>query len=569
MSQQREKGLTEAIFQRIAQTESEAGGAGASVSYAGLLNLDNAWADIKNGGWKNRPKQVVFDRSTESSTLPQLQYDVIVCGGTLGIFYAAALQSKGYKVGVIERNKVSGRSQEWNISKKELRALFSLGILNSSTLQEVIGIEFNPVRIGFQADTSPGSENVGFEVYVRDILNLGVKPDKLIELVKDQFLGNGGVIIEDATLMKVEVYNSGALVQYLTKGAESVANIGSRLVIDAMGGNSPIMKQFRGPVAPDGVCVVVGTCASGFPAYNNTYSDLIYADSPIITPKASNTPMQYFWEAFPAGSGPSDRTSYLFTYLDAQPERPSIKDIMEDYWELLPRYQGVSIDDLTFQRVLYGMFPVYRNSPLRPNVNRLLPVGDASGVQSPLSFGGFGSLTRHIERIVGAVSEALDSDLLTADDMGRINAYLPNLSAYWMFQRAMSVPVGRKSPRGVVLGTLTNSFSAMTALGEDVMRPFLQDVLQFVPLLRTLLLAGKQDPWTPFKIVPHVGLQELLGFVYHFSIVGLYTLLSTRLSKPLQQLSQLPWLSPRSKYRLRRLIEAWKFGSGLDYNEHN
>ena len=45
------------------------------------------------------------------------------------------------------------------------------------------------------------------------------------------------------------------------------------------------------------------------------------------------------------------------------------------------------------------MFPTYRESPLQTTFPRVLAVGDASGIQSPLSFGGFGSLTRHIERI--------------------------------------------------------------------------------------------------------------------------------------------------------------------------
>ena len=50
-----------------------------------------------------------------------------------------------------------------------------------------------------------------------------------------------------------------------------------------------------------------------------------------------------------------------------------------------------------------GLFPTYRDSPLKSRFNRILAVGDASGIQSPLSFGGFGSLTRHIERIIGYV----------------------------------------------------------------------------------------------------------------------------------------------------------------------
>lgn len=36
-----------------------------------------------------------------------------------------------------------------------------------------------------------------------------------------------------------------------------------------------------------------------------------------------------------------------------------------------------------------------------------MQVGDASGIQSPLSFGGFGALTRHMGRLRGAITEAL------------------------------------------------------------------------------------------------------------------------------------------------------------------
>lgn len=35
-------------------------------------------------------------------------------------------------------------------------------------------------------------------------------------------------------------------------------------------------------------------------------------------------------------------------------------------------------------RILFGWFPTYRNSPLTPHFNRVLQVGDASGIQSPL-----------------------------------------------------------------------------------------------------------------------------------------------------------------------------------------
>ena len=50
-------------------------------------------------------------------------YDVVVAGGTLGVFVAVALAQRGVRVAVLERGKLAGRTQEWNISRKELLEL--------------------------------------------------------------------------------------------------------------------------------------------------------------------------------------------------------------------------------------------------------------------------------------------------------------------------------------------------------------------------------------------------------------------------------------------------------------
>lgn len=36
------------------------------------------------------------------------KFDVLVCGGTLGIFIATALSSKGLRVGIVEKNILKG-----------------------------------------------------------------------------------------------------------------------------------------------------------------------------------------------------------------------------------------------------------------------------------------------------------------------------------------------------------------------------------------------------------------------------------------------------------------------------
>jgi hypothetical protein len=50
-------------------------------------------------------------------------YDVVVAGGTLGVFVAVALAQRGLSVAVVERGRLAGRTQEWNISRKEVQEL--------------------------------------------------------------------------------------------------------------------------------------------------------------------------------------------------------------------------------------------------------------------------------------------------------------------------------------------------------------------------------------------------------------------------------------------------------------
>lgn len=115
--------------------------------------------------------------------------------------------------------------------------------------------------------------------------------------------------------------------------------------------------------------------------------------------------LQYFWEVFPVGIGRDDgqepgtsdtETTCMFTYMDAHEKRPSLETLMEDYWKLLPEYQPSIKDpetDLDIKLILFAYFPTYRDSPLHSKWRSVLVVGDAPGIQSPLSFGGFGALT--------------------------------------------------------------------------------------------------------------------------------------------------------------------------------
>ncbi|XVE72432.1 hypothetical protein DITRI_Ditri11bG0039000 [Diplodiscus trichospermus] len=452
---------TQRIMESIS-VSGEVGGAGGAYSYNALKRLDKIWSSICSAqAVEQEPQQVVssFPGMLSRSALAEKavdKFDVVVCGGTLGIFIATALSAKGLKVSIVERNILKGREQEWNISRKELMELVEAGILDEDDIEEATAVSFNPNRCGF--------ENRG-EIWVEDILNLGVSPVKLIEIVKKRFISLGGVIFEGSGVSSISIYDDAAVLQ-LAEG-----NIlSSCLTIDAMGNFSPVVKQIRGGRKPDGVCLVVGSCARGFK--ENSTSDVIYSSSSVK--RVGNAEVQYFWEAFPAGSGPLDRTTYMFTYVNPQPSSPRLEELLEDYWDLMPKYQGVSMDNLEILRVIYGIFPTYRDSPLPAAFNRILQFGDASGIQSPVSFGGFGSLTRHLGRLSNGIYEAIDGDFLDSYSLSLLNPYMPNLSASWLFQRAMSAKKQSGVSPEFINELLDINFKSMQRLGDPVLRPFLQ-----------------------------------------------------------------------------------------------
>jgi lycopene cyclase CruP len=495
-----------------------------------LRSADQGWQALRKD---TAPIPFVVKESQEP--LGTVDCDVVICGGTLGILIGAALQKRGWRVALIERGILRGREQEWNISRKELEVFLELELLTEAELEQAIATEYNPARISFHQ---------GPDFWIKDVLNIGVDPIFLLDTLKSKFLDAGGQLWEKTSFEGAVVHPDGVFV-------DAAGGLKTRLLIDAMGHFSPIVKQARQGEKPEGVCLVVGSCAQGFP--QNETGDLIVSFTPI------QNQCQYFWEAFPARDG---RTTYLFTYLDADPERPCLEFLFEEYLRLLPEYQGVELSQLDFKRVLFGFFPAYRDSPIRLPWSRILPVGDSSGGQSPVSFGGFGSMVRHLKRLTEGIHEALEYDALTQNALTQLQPYQPNIAVTWLFQRAMSVGIEQQLSPNQINQLLTGVFQAMEQLGDDVLRPFLQDVVQFSGLSKTLLVTSLTKPGLVLPVIPQVGLITLLDWLIHYINLGIYTGLYS-----LGQLisGSVKTLPPIPQYYCRRWIESWRYGSGSDH----
>jgi hypothetical protein len=126
----------------------QAGGAGGRTTYDALLAADAAWRAIRAtrpGDAGPAPTFVTTPPAPIAPAAADDAFDVVCCGGTLGVFVAAALAQRGHRVAVVERGPLAGRAQEWNISRKELEELVEMGLMGAEEAEAAVAIEFNPV----------------------------------------------------------------------------------------------------------------------------------------------------------------------------------------------------------------------------------------------------------------------------------------------------------------------------------------------------------------------------------------------------------------------------------------
>lgn len=519
-------------------------------------------------------------------------FDVLIAGGTLGSLYATALQARGWRVAVVERGAIQGRRQEWNISRVELASLVSSAVLSQAQLDAAIVTECaEPGRLAF-ASREQGLRTM----HVPDVLNVGVAPDALIASAVRNLESAGGIALQGHCLTDVLVGPdairvsmrrttappmSGALGAGGTglaregDGDDEMVSVTTRLLIDAMGSFSPIAEQSREARAPDGVCITVGSCMTAdWPTELHT-PDIMVSQAPIDAHRSA----QYFWEAFPVGRDPTARTTYMFAYGACDPARQTLTETLEDYIVKIEQYQGVPVEDVnTVKRILFGFFPsYYRTCPTDVAFDRVLPVGDAGGLQSPISFGGFGCCVRHLPRICNAVDEALREDqrqgsnsrLLKKDCLQLVQWYLPSLSVTGLFHKAMGVPPGATTAGAFldeygINDVLWNNMKAMEAAGRETQMTFLRDVVTAGGLTKTLARMAVKSPGLAARLSVFIGPTELLDWLRHYiALVGYAVALPFVVAVRDWMVSK-DLVTGETKFWLNRMADGLTYGSGAD-----
>jgi lycopene cyclase CruA len=526
------------------------------------------WEKRWREGVKNpqEPKQVLFrvDDTSHLTTDNQPKYDLIYIGGALGVIHAAVMARLGYRVLLLERLPFGRMNREWNISRDEFQRLIDLNLITPAEFEGVIAREYvDGFSKFFDANNPPNCK--AKVLSTPTVLNICLDAEALLRLCGDKLRQAGGEIWDETEFSRADVSELETVVtsQHLPTGKTRIAR--GRLLVDAMGTASPIAWQLNGIHAFDSVCPTVGAAiASGFEpeVWDAKYGDVLFSHGDISRGR------QLIWELFP-GAG-EEITVYLFHYHQVNPENPgSLLEMYEDFFTILPEYRRCDMDKLVWRKPTFGYIPGHFTVSSNDRVvafDRLIAIGDAASLQSPLIFTGFGSLVRNLPRLTHLLDTALKHDLLDRDALNRIRAYQSNVAVTWLFSKGMMVPTGMSLPPARINATLNTFFGLLANEPPAVADTFIKDRTDWITFNRLALKAAGQNPallWWIWKIA---GAKDIFRWLGSYLIFGLNEIVNFLFSSWMPSLATQiqPWLeakSPRLWLRLLAFSYSLKAGT--------
>ncbi|MGK7874651.1 MAG: NAD(P)/FAD-dependent oxidoreductase [Xenococcaceae cyanobacterium] len=466
-----------------------------------------------------KPKQVIFKEAgellsrvaEEQSQSPIPNYDLIYIGGALGIIHAAVMAQLGYRVLLIERLPFGRMNREWNISRSEFQSLIDLGLFTPAEFESMIAREYIDGFSKFFDGNNPPKLKAKV-LHTPTVLNVAIDSEKLLGLCGEKLRNTGGEIWDETEFIRADIGSEQVAVQLVHLKTGESRQVSGRLLIDAMGTASPIAWQLNGGRTFDSVCPTVGAVIeSGFEpgVWDSNYGDVLNSHGDISRGR------QLIWELFP-GAG-DDLTIYLFHYHQVHPDNPgSLLEMYEDFFTILPEYRRCDLEKLVWKKPTFGYIPGHfsvGSSDRTVAFDRLLAIGDAASLQSPLIFTGFGSLVRNLARLTTLLDTALKHDLLKAEHLNQISAYQSNISVTWLFSKGMMVPMGKTLPPQRINAMLNTFFGLLADEPPEVADTFIKDRTDWLTFNRLALKAARRNPALLLWIWEMAGSKDMLRWL--------------------------------------------------------
>jgi len=436
-------------------------------------------------------------------------------------------------------------NREWNISRSELQSLIDLGLLTPVECENIIAREYKDGFNKFFDANNPIKLKAPI-LHTPTVLNVALDAEKLLRLCGEKLQAAGGEIWDETEFTRVDVEPKKVVVQAKHIPSQADRHAWGRLLVDAMGTASPIAWQLNGGRAFDSVCPTVGAVIAGGLApevWDTQYGDVLNSHGDISRGR------QLIWELFP-GAG-EEIAIYLFHYHQVNPDNPgSLLEMYEDFFSILPEYRRCDLDRLVWKKPTFGYIPGHFSvggGDRRIAFDRLIALGDAASLQSPLVFTGFGSLVRNLGRLTALLDTALRHDLLQAKYLNQVSAYQSNVAVTWLFSKGMMVPTNTFLPPERINSMLNCFFGILAEEPPTVADNFIKDRVDWLTFNRLALKAAAKNPALLLWIWQLAGAKDLLRWLGSYFNFCLHALLSAVLGSWFGRCLRWiqPWLEPR------------------------
>ena len=200
-------------------------------------------------------------------------------------------------------------------------------------------------------------------------------------------------------------------------------------------------------------------------------------------------------------------TTYLFFYdsVESRADK-SLFRLFEDYFEKLPDYKEKN-GAWCVVKPVFGYIPSVHhrgwNNIKKTAADRILLVGDAAGLSSPLTFCGFGSHVRNLRRLTDLTEKSFRENLLDEKTLSAINAYEPRVAQMSSLAEFMR-PI-EKGKSSAVNETMNAVMSALSSLDTSISQEMFQDRISFRSFKKVLAKTAKIHPQVFKKMFGHLG----------------------------------------------------------------
>jgi lycopene cyclase CruA len=441
-----------------------------------------------------------------SSLAVEGEFEIIYAGGVLGLLHAAVMAFQFKRRVLVFADQAIGRdNRAWNVSDEELREFERAGLF---TKEEIGGAIVNRYRTGFVKFHDAASRVKTPPLWLDNVLDVAIDADKLLELAAAKIRASGGgALLEQTRFVRayVEAHRVSVEMEDSRSGARRL--FAARLFVDAKGVHSPVARQFDEGRALTHVAPAVGTVARGFTRGEGADRVDFSVGEILVSTEDARDHRQLIWEGFAGDARRDEYATYLFFH-DAvdSPADKSLLALFEHYFEALPRYKRAGAQ-WRVQKPLFGYAASVSQrgwkARRRTAEDRVMLIGNATGLTGPLTFSGFGAHARHLRRLTHLTELALAADLLDARALSEINAPAPRVAQMSGF--AEFLRPAPQSEAANVNETMNAVMAALHDLDVRVRRELFQDRMSLGALKSLLSRTAKLYPRIFQRVREHLG----------------------------------------------------------------